>query len=272
LEIITILNYIPIMPNDCVNEAVIRCPNIETYEKLLQSFKKNIWFETFCPIPPDDNTNDTRNKYWGTKWEAYEFKILRRDKKRFKFVVWFLTAWCPPTGVYSNMKKNFNIETTAMFRDYYFGNCKYTKDCEEENFYEFPDNITITELKKLKSTIDFSLYLFVSDMFKDIQECLKDKYKEKKSKLYNEIKKIEKEITETKTEHNLLNIAQRKKTQEETDKKQQETYYRTQEEIEMILEIYKKYREKHRDLCNKRKEYVDLCKNEKEYQQYTLFS
>ena len=35
--------------------------------------------------------------------------------------------------------------------------------------------------------------------------------KKKKSKIYNEIKKIEKEITETKTEHNLLNITQRKK-------------------------------------------------------------
>lgn len=75
------------------------------------------------------------------------------------------------------MKKNFDIETAAMFRDDYFGICKYTKECEEKYFYDFPNNIT--EFNKLRSTNDFSLYLFVHDMCKDIGENLKDEYKEK---------------------------------------------------------------------------------------------
>ena len=224
------------MPNDCVNEATIRCPDIETYDKLLQSFKKNNWFETFVHISPDNDTNDARYKCWGTKWEAYEFKILRRDKKRFKFVVWFLTAWCPPTGVYSKMKKNFDIETTAMFRDDYFGICKYTKKCEEENFYDFPDNIT--EFNKLRSTIDFSLYLFVRDMFKDIGENLKDEYKEKKSKLDNELTKLKKEVSELLTQMPPLDMLEKHN--------------------HLLIENHKKYIE----ICKKRKE---LCEEKKEY-------
>ena len=68
------------MPNECVNEAIIRCPDIETYDELLKSFKKDKWFETFVPLPTND-TNEDRYERWGTKWEAYEFKIVRRDKK-----------------------------------------------------------------------------------------------------------------------------------------------------------------------------------------------
>lgn len=186
------------MPNDCVNEATIRCPDIETYEKLLTSFKKENWFETFAPLPTND-TNEDRYERWGTKWEAYEFKIVRRDKKRFKFVVWFLTAWSPPTGVYRKMKNNFGIETEAKFDVDYFGNCKYTKDCEEEFFYDYPENMS--ELKKLKSTISGRWYLgdlsrHVRETLNELEQQFKDEYKEKKSKLIINIMKLRKEMTD----------------------------------------------------------------------------
>jgi hypothetical protein len=188
------------MPNDCVNEAIIRCPDIETYDELLKSFKRDNWFETFAPLPTND-TNEDRYERWGTKWEAYEFKIVRRDKKRFKFVVWFLTAWCPPTCVYSKMKNNFGIETEAKFGVDYFGNCKYTKDCEEEFFYDYPENMS--ELKKLKSTISWSPSWYSGDLARhvrgtlnELEQQFKDEFKEKNSTLLNDLTKLKQEIIE----------------------------------------------------------------------------
>ena len=99
------------------------------------------------------------------------------------------------------MKNNFGIETEAKFVVDYFGNCKYTKDCEEEFFYDYPENMF--ELKKLNSTISWNPSWYSGDLARhvrgtlnELEQQFKDEYKEKKSTLLNDLTKLKKEIIE----------------------------------------------------------------------------
>ena len=99
------------------------------------------------------------------------------------------------------MKNNFGIDTEAKFDVDYFGNCKYTKDCEEEFFYDYPENMS--ELKKLKSTISGNAVWYLGDLawhvrgtLNELEQQFKDEFKEKKTTLLNDLTKLKKEIIE----------------------------------------------------------------------------
>ena len=165
------------MPNWCCNTATITCPTKEIYEDLLDSIKENTWFDTFAPLNLDPEVYEngwdyhTAIEVWNTKWSATGVEILSEDAETFELILSFETAWTPPTGVYSIMLKKFGIETIGMFDESgccFFGNCIYAKECEVENYYDFPSNET--ELQELQKTIGSELDNYMSCTWEQLRE------------------------------------------------------------------------------------------------------
>jgi len=157
------------MPNWCYNFATITCPTKETYDKLLNSILQNTWFETFAPLNLDPEIYENGWDYhkaidvWKTKWDVTDVEILNQYDNELLLELSFETAWSPPTGVYSIMSKNYNIDITAFYDEEgcdFFGRCIYSKDKEFDETYEFPTNKKdLEELRKvIGSELDDYMY------------------------------------------------------------------------------------------------------------------
>jgi len=157
------------MPNWCQNFATVTCPSKEIYDKLLDAIKQNIWFETFAPLNLDPEIYEDGWDYnkaidvWKTKWSVTDVEILNQDDDELLLELSFETAWSPPTGVYSIMSKNYNIDITAFYDEEgcdFFGRCIYSKDQEFDETYEFPTNKQdLEELRKVMgSELDDYMY------------------------------------------------------------------------------------------------------------------
>jgi hypothetical protein len=148
------------MPNWCYNNANFTCPSKEVYIKLLETIKNNTWFDTFAPLEldpiiyPDGYDNLKACEIWNTKWCPTEININYEDENDFIIDIMFETAWSPPTGVYKQMSKNFNIDLIAYYNEEgngFFGKCMYSKkeNLEVEDVYDYPINEDkLEELRK----------------------------------------------------------------------------------------------------------------------------
>ena len=157
------------MPNWCYNFVTITCPTKEVYDKLLNAILQNTWFETFAPLNLDPEIYEDGWDYhkaidvWKTKWGVTDVEILNQDDDELLLELSFETAWSPPTGVYSIMSKNYNIDITAFYDEEgcdFFGRCIYSKDQEFDETYEFPTNKQdLEELRKVMgSELDDYMY------------------------------------------------------------------------------------------------------------------
>ena len=73
------------MPNYCFNSLRIVGAPAEIGEFL----KYNLSFQHFVPC-----AENQRSEYWGTKWEAIDFRVVSLDETACN--VEFRTAWAPP--------------------------------------------------------------------------------------------------------------------------------------------------------------------------------
>jgi hypothetical protein len=151
------------MPNWCNNYANFICPSKEIYDKLLESIKNNTWFQTFAPLGldlleyPDGWDFGKACLIWKTKWSPSEVIINDEDEFNCTLNVSFESAWSPPTGVYSLMSKNYNIDVIAYYDEpgnCFFGRCMYANNereqLEVDDTYDFPsDEIELEELRKI---------------------------------------------------------------------------------------------------------------------------
>jgi len=165
------------MPNWCYNHATITCPTKEVYDKLLNAISQNLWFQTFAPLNLDPEiyengwNYDTAIEIWKTKWSATDVDILNQSDDELLLELSFETAWTPPTGVYSIMKKNYGIETIGMFDEAgcsFFGKCIYSKECEIEEFFDLPSDEG--ELQELQKNIGIDLNEYMSSTWVQLRE------------------------------------------------------------------------------------------------------
>ena len=165
------------MPNWCLNFATITCPTKEIYDKLLNAIIQNVWFETFAPLGLDPEIYENGWDYdkaidvWKTKWGATDVEILNQYDDELLLELSFETAWSPPTGVYSIMNKNYNIDINAFYDEEccdFFGKCIYSKEQEFDETYEFPTNKE--ELEELRKVISSELDDYMSSTWERLEE------------------------------------------------------------------------------------------------------
>ena len=63
----------------------------------------------------DDRWYDWANRYWGTKWEAYDFSSEEVDEYTAEFT--FNTAWGPADGVFAKIKQDYPDVGISWFYD-----------------------------------------------------------------------------------------------------------------------------------------------------------
>uniref|UniRef100_A0A6C0D8B0 YubB ferredoxin-like domain-containing protein n=1 Tax=viral metagenome TaxID=1070528 RepID=A0A6C0D8B0_9ZZZZ len=173
------------MPNWCYNFATINCPSREVYEKFLDSIVLNTWFETFAPLGLDSEKPeggwdcDKAIEVWKTKWAARDVEILNQYDDDLLLEIRFETAWTPPTGVYSIMNKEHDIEVTAFYNEVgcdFFGRCVYSKEKEIDEFFNHPSNKK--ELEELRKTISNELDDYMSFTWEELEERWKEEGQE----------------------------------------------------------------------------------------------
>ena len=77
----------------------------------VQTDEKRPWFDWYT----------WHNKYWGTKWNAYD-GYVKIGKTWVMFV--FSTAWCTPYPVYEQLAKKYNFRFEVRYADEDYGsNC-----------------------------------------------------------------------------------------------------------------------------------------------------
>ena len=125
-------NEIDIYFNDCPMEEQIRIRkaiNMPLVKSIHEEVDTDDWFsfEKIVPQPKHkivrikkENTNYVQEKYlldsgeefdwytwncdnWGTKWDRCDLEIIDNDEDTI--CLSFETAWCPPEGIHSKVKK-----------------------------------------------------------------------------------------------------------------------------------------------------------------------
>lgn len=80
------------MPNHCRNTITIQ-GSPELIDTIVNN---NFSFEKLFPL--ENYSNETCTEYWGTKWDCWNFEIIKRGKDGIIFDC--TTAWSPPTKVF----------------------------------------------------------------------------------------------------------------------------------------------------------------------------
>jgi hypothetical protein len=121
------------MPNWCENEVTFS-GNEEKVQKIKDFVKgkeSDFCFEEIVPMPKQikdttapsnlspeeskklkdlygfDNWYDWCNENWDTKWNASDVEMEDQDDR---VIYYFLTAWCPPSGIYAKLCQLFKID------------------------------------------------------------------------------------------------------------------------------------------------------------------
>lgn len=105
------------MPNYCSNKLVLKGKEdrLDWIEDINFDFKK------ICPVPQFDEFKQNNGTYWdwdwckemwGTKWTADNLEFERKSPDELHIT--FLTAWCPPEGIYKSLLA-FGIDVTATY-------------------------------------------------------------------------------------------------------------------------------------------------------------
>jgi hypothetical protein len=115
------------MPNWCLNEVRVYCPDKETrdafvkycegtrkehmelpnQENINQAVHVTMEFNKILPRPEEEEENwyDWNITNWGTKWEP---DIVHFDREDDTTVYWEMyTAWAPPGGIYNKMMEDW---------------------------------------------------------------------------------------------------------------------------------------------------------------------
>ena len=160
------------MPNWCYNFAQLTCPAKDVYNKLIDSITNKCWFTTFAPLNVDNKWDYNKAiERWKTKWDPDSIEIVNKDDELYTIEISFETAWIPPTGVYTIMNKNYNIETVAYYEESgceFFGKCVFSKDEEIDETYDFPSNKE--ELNETRNIIGAELDDFMSSTWEQLEE------------------------------------------------------------------------------------------------------
>ena len=84
------------MPNDCYCEVRIGAEK----ENIQRFIETEFSFEKLCPYPFEqkDDWYEWNNENWGTKWDRYNYKLIRRGQMAMEAE--FVTAWNPPTAFF----------------------------------------------------------------------------------------------------------------------------------------------------------------------------
>jgi hypothetical protein len=124
------------MPNYCDNSLTLSHKDKDKVEKLYQAILSNSLCNAVIPLPevlrdttsPSREPNEaliaefgTDNWYdfcvsqWGTKWDIIDSNVsLHDDDGEFTITASFLTAWCPPLGIYHRLIED-GFEVSAMY-------------------------------------------------------------------------------------------------------------------------------------------------------------
>lgn len=89
---------------DCPKDCIV---NKDSH---IEEDKDRPWFDWYT----------WRNKYWNTKWGAYDGETIHTDHT---VTLWFQTAWCPPTPIYQKLAE-IGYELEVKWADENYGeNC-----------------------------------------------------------------------------------------------------------------------------------------------------
>ncbi|VGO11844.1 hypothetical protein PDESU_00391 [Pontiella desulfatans] len=114
------------MPNHCMNQVTLKCRTQETAVRIKDHLagKESLFdFNALVPEPKEllksrlkivsveelrnqfghDNWYDWRRANWGTKWNSFQCTLDDSLISNGELVYCFLTAWCPPEGVYEKL-------------------------------------------------------------------------------------------------------------------------------------------------------------------------
>ena len=115
------------MPNWCLNEVRVYCPDKETRdafvkycegsriervplgnngEMIKQEVHCIIEFNKILPMPDGEDVVEWRTENWGTKWEPDIIHFDREDDTTIYFEMY--TAWTPPDGIYEQIDKDWS--------------------------------------------------------------------------------------------------------------------------------------------------------------------
>jgi len=189
------------MPNWCQNFATFICPSKKTYAELLDSINNDLWFQTFASLGLDKNEYEdgyeriTALDVWNTKWPPQEIEIVNTFDDTYTIEVSFDTAWTPPIGVYSKMKSDFHIDTTAFYEELgceFFGRCVFSEEQELDETYDIPSNRT--ELINLRAVIGSELNNHMESTFEELEQQWLDEEEEA------EDEEVDEEVEEVKVD------------------------------------------------------------------------
>jgi hypothetical protein len=83
------------MPNHCYNKITIKA-SPELIERIVHN---KFSFHILNPV--EDISNENCIEHWGTKWDCWDFNIIKRTKDGIIFDC--TTAWSPPTKIIDSL-------------------------------------------------------------------------------------------------------------------------------------------------------------------------
>lgn len=107
----------PRVESDCPDDCKV---NKDSH---VETTKDRPWFDWYT----------WRNKYWGTKWNAYDNSYVIINTDNIKFV--FCSAWTPPWYVYQSLAAAHYFQFEVEYADEDLGsNCGIIKSEHEDGF------------------------------------------------------------------------------------------------------------------------------------------
>ena len=121
------------MPNWCENEVTFSGDEekVQKIRDFVKGKERDFCFEEIVPMPKEikdttapsnlspedskklkdlygfDNWYDWCNENWDTKWNACEVDM---EDEGDRVTYYFMTAWCPPSGIYAKLCQLFKID------------------------------------------------------------------------------------------------------------------------------------------------------------------
>jgi hypothetical protein len=142
------------MPNHIQNRLFLK-GNKESIDKIISN---EFQFNNTIPIPENEDKNwyNWNIENWGTKWDAYDVEIKKRNDNYA--IIEFLTAWAPPYMWLKNMSQILvDIQYKLVWADEDFPSSgKITNNYDKEYANENPHAISFVK----KHFIDYHSYWF----------------------------------------------------------------------------------------------------------------
>jgi hypothetical protein len=102
------------MPNYCKNLVEFKCPDPESFHKLLRTTFRESLFSSYFPLD-EAWTFDSAVAAWGTKWNPIDLDVVGVNREELILLVHLNTAWTPPHTFLKRLRADYNIVSYCFF-------------------------------------------------------------------------------------------------------------------------------------------------------------